>query len=219
MISKVILTTVPAQEGWNSINKKYSPKQKPLVDSRDNEVYPVHVRVLPWYENCVQPWDSWGWKNPYIPTWYRAYIGISHRGTLVGVHPTIPWLILHCCRKKQHSWCTKCTTWILCLKWLSTVDDKFYAKSSPKRLGHILSFWESSTYSLEVQRLFLNGFSVKTIVLVGIYNQQFKGTILFMVLDFEGYHTSGQILATSHDLGPHIRSEVSGNPLISGTSI
>ena len=25
---------------------------------------------------------------------YRAYIGISHRGTLVGVHPTIPWLIL-----------------------------------------------------------------------------------------------------------------------------
>ncbi len=20
---------------------------------------PFHVRVLPWYENCVQPWDSW----------------------------------------------------------------------------------------------------------------------------------------------------------------
>ena len=31
-------------------------------------------------------------------------------------------------------------------------------------------------------------FSVKTIVLVGIYNQQFKGTILFMVLDFQGIH-------------------------------
>ena len=27
-----------------------------------------------------------------IITLYRAYIGISHRGTLVGVHPTIPWL-------------------------------------------------------------------------------------------------------------------------------
>ena len=25
--------------------------------------------------------------------WYRAYIGISHRGTLVGVHPTTPWLM------------------------------------------------------------------------------------------------------------------------------
>ena len=24
---------------------------------------------------------------------YRAYIGISHRGTLVEVHPTIPWII------------------------------------------------------------------------------------------------------------------------------
>ena len=36
--------------------------------------------------------------------------------------------------------------------------------------------------TLEVQvDYFLNGFSVKTIVLVGIYNQHFKGTILFMV--------------------------------------
>ena len=40
--------------------------------------------------------------------------------------------------------------------------------------------WKSKDY-------FLNGFSVKTIVLVGIYNQQFKGTILFMVFDFQGY--------------------------------
>ncbi len=31
---------------------------------------------------------------------YRAYIGISHRGTLVGVHPTIPWL--GTCRKQTH---------------------------------------------------------------------------------------------------------------------
>ena len=41
--------------------------------------------------------------------------------------------------------------------------------------------------SLEVDfDYLLNGFSVKTIVLVGIYNQQFKGTILFMVFDFQG---------------------------------
>ena len=38
--------------------------------------------------------------------------------------------------------------------------------------------WKSKDY-------FLNGFSAKTIVLVGIYNQQFKGTILFMVFDFQ----------------------------------
>ena len=43
--------------------------------------------------------------------------------------------------------------------------------------------------SLEVHvDYFLNGFSVKTIVLVGIYNQQFKGTILFMVFDFQSVH-------------------------------
>ena len=35
---------------------------------------------------------------------------------------------------------------------------------------------------------FLNGFSVKTIVLVGIYNQQFQGTIILMVFDFQGFH-------------------------------
>ena len=35
--------------------------------------------------------------------------------------------------------------------------------------------------TLEVQAdYFLNGFSVKTIVLVGIYNQQFKGTDFFL---------------------------------------
>ena len=41
--------------------------------------------------------------------------------------------------------------------------------------------WKSKDY-------FLNGFSVKTIVLVGIYNQQFKGAILFMVFDFQGIY-------------------------------
>ena len=60
---------------------------------------------------------------------------------------------------------------------------------SPKKIYPSKSFflevpilykpWKSKDY-------FLNGFSVKTIVLVGIYNQQFKGTILFMVFDFQG---------------------------------
>ena len=52
-----------------------------LLNSNEGQpsdwVYPVHVRVLPWYENCVQPRDSWGLKNPWIPTSYRAYLGIS----------------------------------------------------------------------------------------------------------------------------------------------
>ena len=35
----------------------------------------------------------WGFLGivTYKHPLYRAYIGISHRGTLVGVHPTIPW--------------------------------------------------------------------------------------------------------------------------------
>ena len=45
------------------------------------------------------------------------------------------------------------------------------------------------TYTLEVQRLFfMYGFSVKTIVLVRVYNQQFQGTILLMAFDFQGTH-------------------------------
>ena len=39
--------------------------------------------------------------------------------------------------------------------------------------------WKSKDY-------FLYGFSVKTIVLVRINDQQFKGTIFFMVFDFQG---------------------------------
>ena len=67
--------------------KKTPTKLVPMSNIKgQGRMYPVHIRVLPWYENCVQPWDSWG----LLPTSYRAYIGISHRGTLVGVHPTIP---------------------------------------------------------------------------------------------------------------------------------
>ncbi len=51
--------------------------------------------------------------------------------------------------------------------------------NSPVVVGYKYNPWKSKDY-------FLNGFSVKTIVLVGIYNQQFKGTILFMVFDFQG---------------------------------
>ena len=42
-------------------------------------------------------------------------------------------------------------------------------------------------YTLGVQRP-LNGLSEKTIILVGIYNQQFQGTIILMVFDFQGIH-------------------------------
>ena len=35
---------------------------------------------------------------------------------------------------------------------------------------------------------FLRGFSVKTIVLVRVYNQQFQGTILLMAFDFQGLY-------------------------------
>ena len=45
--------------------------------------------------------------------------------------------------------------------------------------------WNSNDY-------FLNGFSVNTIVLVGIYNQQFKGTIL--LYSFYGLWLPGYIL-------------------------
>ena len=46
--------------------------------------------VYPWYLLCSL--GILGDYNPQIPL-YRAYIGISHRGTLVGVRPTIPWEI------------------------------------------------------------------------------------------------------------------------------
>ncbi len=41
--------------------------------------------------------------------------------------------------------------------------------------------WKSKDY-------WLNGFSEKTIVLVGIYNQQFQGTIILMVFDLQGVY-------------------------------
>lgn len=37
-----------------------------------------------------------------------------------------------------------------------------------------------------------NGFSVETIVVVGIYNQQFNETILLMLFDFQGVDTVGK---------------------------
>ena len=47
-------------------------------------VYPRVFNIVFWR-------DSWELWPIFIPTKYRAYIGISHRGTLVGVHPTMPW--------------------------------------------------------------------------------------------------------------------------------
>ena len=45
------------------------------------------------------------------------------------------------------------------------------------------------TYTLEVERLFIVFFfSEKTIILVGICNQQFQGTIILMVFDLQGIY-------------------------------
>ncbi len=60
--------------------------------------------------------------------------------------------------------------------------------------GYVCMPWKSKDY-------FLNGFSVKTIALVGIYNQQFKGTILFMVLDFQGMCKA--MIQLSHEKKKH----------------
>ena len=50
----------------------------------------VPLTVYPWHLLCFL--GILGDYNPYIPL-YRAYFGVSHRGTLVGVHPTIPWFV------------------------------------------------------------------------------------------------------------------------------
>ena len=60
----------------------------PMIKGQ-GRVYPFHVRVLPWYLWAVQPWDSWG-KLTHKYSLCRACVGISQRGTLVGVHPTLP---------------------------------------------------------------------------------------------------------------------------------
>ena len=65
---------------------------------------PVHVRVLPWYLAGVQPWDSWGSLTHKYPI-YRAYIGISHRGTLVVGRGTSHYLLSHGeCSRKLKVW-------------------------------------------------------------------------------------------------------------------
>ena len=76
-------------------------------------------------------------------------------------------------------------------KWVgSTTNKNHVGRVSFKELRD--DFWFSDPQWEELfpwksKDYFLNGFSVKTIVLVGIYNQQFKGTILFMVFDFQGF--------------------------------
>ena len=62
--------------------------QKPCSSSQGTRKGVPLTYVYPWHLLC-----SLGilgiitHKHPL----YRAYIGISHRGTLVGLHPTIPW--------------------------------------------------------------------------------------------------------------------------------
>ena len=51
----------------------------------------VYLTVYPWYLLCSLGilGDNLPINTHYIYI-YRPYIGISHRGTLVGVHPTMP---------------------------------------------------------------------------------------------------------------------------------
>ena len=58
------------------------------VQSRDKDGCTPNVRVLPWYLLCLTLGFLGIITNKYLL--YRAYIGVSHRSTLVGVHPTIP---------------------------------------------------------------------------------------------------------------------------------
>ncbi len=56
--------------------------------------------------------------------------------------------------------------------------------------------WESKGYKF-------NGLLEKTIVLVEIYNQQFRGTIVLMVFDFQGIEIRLQDSSLSHlHIGP-----------------
>ena len=58
--------------------------------SRDKDGCTPNVRVLMVFSWC-STLGFLGMKKPINTHFcYRAYIGISHRGTLVGVHPTIP---------------------------------------------------------------------------------------------------------------------------------
>ena len=64
-----------------------SPIRTPLSIQGTRTGVPL-TYVYPWYLLCFL--GILGDYNPEIPTSYRAYIGISHRGTLVGVHPIVP---------------------------------------------------------------------------------------------------------------------------------
>ena len=63
----------------------------PTSNSRDKDGCTPNVRVPMVFSWC-STLGFLGIVTHKYPL-YRAYIGISHRGTLVGVHPTIPWQI------------------------------------------------------------------------------------------------------------------------------
>ena len=46
---------------------------------------------------------------------------------------------------------------------------------------------------MEVQRLFFEWLSVKTIVLVRVYYQQILGNVMFMVFEFQGLESMGSL--------------------------
>lgn len=50
----------------------------------------------------------------------------------------------------------------------------------------IVNICDYNRYPWSPKDYCLNAFCIKTIVLIRIYNQQFQGTILLMVFDFQG---------------------------------
>ena len=50
----------------------------------------VPLTVYPWYLLCSLGIQGFLGIITHKYQLYRAYIGIPHRGTLIGVHPTIP---------------------------------------------------------------------------------------------------------------------------------
>ena len=85
----------------------------------------------------------------------------------------------------------RCPIWLLLIHgsifvWIAEDTEISWRFLGGIFLGAIVGFFRKKQTLWKSKDYFLNGFSVKTIVLVGIYNQQFKGTILFMVFDFQG---------------------------------
>ncbi len=151
----------------------------------------------------------WGWVFPYISRIHTAYIDVSYLPfrylkSLVKLGPHIPrflldedgWFSIEIWdiprSLEQTSYRNRFWEWWLVSAHPSEKYVKVKMASSSPSFGvndskntwvatHLVFPWKSKDY-------FLYGFSVKTIVLVRVYNQQFQGTILLMAFDFQGFY-------------------------------